>query len=165
VAQRAGILAQARALHALSTACALLHLGLPERQPHDRLYAATLTLFDKLEAVADWGADYLAWELLLLEEMGFALDLSACAVTGSTQDLVFVSPRTGRAVSRQGAGDWAPKLLPLPAILTGGPASDADVVAGLALTGHFLQRALAPTSGEKPLPEARLRLIRALSRG
>lgn len=166
LAQRAGILGEGRALHALSSAAALLHLGLPERQSHPRLYAVTRTLFDALDAGTDWGATYLAWEVLLLEEMGFGLDLSACAVTGATTDLAFVSPRSGRAVSRAGAGDWAPRLLPLPPLMLGqGPATPEALAQGLALTGYFLAQALAPQLADRPLPEARARLVRALTRG
>ena len=165
VAQRAGVLAQGAALNALSAAAALLHLGLPERQAHERLYRVTLELFDALDQGRDWAGDYLAWEVLLLEEMGFGLDLSACAVTGSTADLVFVSPRTGRAVSRAGAGVWASRLLPLPPVLVGkAPATPQAVGKALGLTGVFLLRALAPSLGEKPLPEARARLLQSLAR-
>ena len=165
VAQRAGVLAQGAALNALSAAAALLHLGLPERQAHERLYRVTLELFDALDQGRDWAGDYLAWEVLLLEEMGFGLDLSACAVTGSTADLVFVSPRTGRAVSRAGAGVWASRLLPLPPGLVGkAPATPQAVGKALGLTGVFLLRALAPSLGEKPLPEARARLLQSLAR-
>ena len=165
VAQRTGVLGQAGALNALSSAAALLHLGLPERQAHERLYKATLDLFDALDQGRDWAGDYLAWEVLLLEETGFGLDLTTCAVTGSTQDLAFVSPRTGRAVSRTGAGEWASRLLPLPPVLLGkAPATPQAVAEALGLTGIFLLRALAPSLGDKPLPEARTRLLQSLAR-
>lgn len=163
VQQRAGVLGDGVALNALGAAAALLHLALPERQSHPRLYAATLSLFDGLERGGDWAAVYLRWELLLLEEMGFGLDLTRCAVTGAAQDLAFVSPRSGRAVSRAGAGDWAARLLPLPGVLLGRPAGPGDLAQGLALTGHFLGQALAPHLGDRPLPEARARLAKALS--
>ena len=165
VAQRAGVLAHAAALNALSSAAALLHLGLPERQAHEKLYGTTLVLFDALDQGADWAGDYLAWEVLLLEEAGFGLDLTACAVTGSARDLAYVSPRTGRAVSRSGAGEWASRLLPLPPVLLGlVPATPQNVAEALTLTGYFLLRALAPSLGDKPLPEARSRLLQSLSR-
>lgn len=163
VQQRAGVLGDGVALNALGAAAALLHLALPERQSHPRLYAATLSLFDGLERGGDWAAEYLRWELLLLEEMGFGLDLTRCAVTGAVQDLVFVSPRSGRAVSQAGAGDWAARLLPLPGVLLGRPAGPGDLAQGLALTGHFLGQALAPHLADRPLPEARARLVKALS--
>ena len=100
---RAGLMADRGALAALNAVTALLAFSLPEREPHPDLHRLTTLLLDRL-AGPGWPEDYLRWELALLEEMGFGLDLSACAVTGSTQDLAYVSPRTGRAVSRAGAG-------------------------------------------------------------
>ncbi|MDZ4135166.1 MAG: DNA repair protein RecO C-terminal domain-containing protein, partial [Paracoccaceae bacterium] len=98
-------------------------------------------------------------------EIGFGLDLTRCAVTGARDDLAFVSPKTGRAVSRAGAGDWAARLLPLPECLLGqGPASPAEIGAGLRITGHFLGRELAPVRNSRPLPEARARLLELLAR-
>ena len=114
---------------------------------------------------ADWPPAYLRWELDLLEELGLGLDLTRCAVTGSREDLAFVSPRTGRAVSRAAAGDWAARLLPLPPALLGqGPAPPRDLVQGLDLTGHFLNRGLQAVLFDRPLPEARGRLIEMLAR-
>jgi len=107
---------------------------------------------------------YLRWELLLLEDLGFGLDLARCAVTGQTGDLAFVSPRTGRAVSRAGAGTWADRLLPLPPCLTGGDVTPAGLLQGLYLTGHFLTRELGSAPGTRPLPEARARLVGLLAR-
>ena len=165
VRARAGLLADRRALAGLNAVCALLRLSLPEREAHLVLYRATLGLLDDLEAAGpDWPARYLRWEVLLLEELGFGLDLTACAVTRDTTDLAFVSPRTGRAVSRMGAGDWSDRLLPLPACLMGqGPASPAELAQGLAITGHFLARELAAVLNGKPLPDARGRLVVMLS--
>ena len=99
--------------------------------------------------------------MALLEEMGFGLDLTRCAVLGAgANDLSYVSPRSGRAVSRAGAGEWAERLLPLPPCLLGqGPAPDAEIAAGLKVTGHFLHTRLAPELGHKPLPEARARFV------
>jgi len=160
---RAGILGDRRALAGLNAICALLRVSLPEREPHAALWQATVALLDDLEDGADWPARYLRWEVLLLEELGFGLDLASCAVTGGTADLAYVSPRTGRAVSRAAAGDWAARLLPLPACLSGdAPATGADLAQGLAITGHFLARELAPVLNDRPLPEARTRLLTAL---
>ncbi|MFC2969389.1 DNA repair protein RecO [Acidimangrovimonas pyrenivorans] len=160
----AGLLSDRLALAGLNALCALLGFALPEREPHPALYAASVAMFDAL-AEEGWPLAYLRWEMLLLEEMGFGLDLSSCAVTGSRDDLAYVSPRSGRAVSREGAGDWAPKLLPLPLCLLGqGPASAAEIAEGLRLTGHFLGHHLAPALGNRPLPEARNRLVAALMR-
>lgn len=164
LAARAGIMADALALAGLNSVCALLHVALPEREPHPPLWRTTMALLARLEARLEWVPDYLRWELMLLEELGFGLDLTACAVTGSREDLAFVSPKSGRAVSREGAGDWAARLLPLPPVLLGqGPASPQEAGQALALTGHFLDKGLQPLLMGKPLPEARARLMRMLA--
>lgn len=152
------------ALAALNSICALLHAALPERDPHPVLYAQTTALLDLLEHGADWQVPYLLWELSLLDEMGYALDLTSCAITGSTQDLAYISPRTGRAVSRAAAGDWAPRLLPLPRVLTLHDGTVAEVAEALALTTHFLTRALANPAQAHPVPDARTRLLDHLNR-
>ena len=157
---RAGVLEDAGRLAALTSACALLRLALPERDPHLSLWQATVALFDALEVgVSPWANHYLRWELGLLEDAGFGLDLGSCAVTGSTEGLVYVSPRSGRAVSLAGAGEWADRLLPLPDALRGG---EGGTLQGLAVTGHFLTRALSHARRDGTLPEARARLERAL---
>ncbi|SOB94937.1 DNA repair protein RecO [Rhodobacter maris] len=165
VASRAGALSDRLALMGLNAVCALLSVCLAERDPHPRLYAATEPLFGVIgEAAEGWVVDYLHWEMALLEELGSGLDLSRCAVTGTRDDLAFVSPRSGRAVSRAGAGDWAPRLLPLPLCLLGqGPATWGEIGQGLDLTGHFLAR-FAADHGRRPLPEARHRLMAAIAR-
>lgn len=166
VKSRAAVLSNPLALAALGSLCALLHVALPERDPHSALYAMTRRLCDDLASGEDWLALYLRWELLLLEEIGFGLDLSTCAVTGQREDLAYVSPRSGRAVSRQGAGEWESRLLPLPPALLGqGPVSAAEAVTALELTGHFLARNLADRLKGGVLPEARARLIARLGRG
>ena len=163
VRSRAAVLDSPLALAGLTAACALLHLSLAERDPHPQLYRRTLSLMDAMAGGADWVGDYLRWEMLLLDEIGFGLDLSRCALTGQRDDLAFVSPRTGRAVSRAAAGDWAPKLLPLPQALMGqGPATQAEVAQALAITGHFLARELATDS--RSLPDSRARLLARLAR-
>ncbi|MEO6300028.1 MAG: DNA repair protein RecO [Paracoccaceae bacterium] len=162
---RAAILGDRLALAGLNAVCALLHVALAERDPHAALWVKTVALLDMLAAGADWPKVYLRWELDLLEELGFGLDLSSCAVTGSREDLAFVSPKSGRAVSRGAAGEWEARLLPLPAVLLGqGPASGVEMVQGLALTGHFLNRGLQAVLGDRGLPEARGRLLALLAR-
>jgi DNA repair protein RecO (recombination protein O) len=157
---RAGVLSDRLALAGLNATCAMLLVALPDREPHPQLYRASMALLDALQASADWPLTYLRWEMQLLEELGFALDLTRCAVTGSREDLAFVSPKTGRAVSRGAAGDWAARLLPLPPMLLGqGPATPVELAQGFALTAHFLNRGLEPLLNGKPLPEARARLI------
>lgn len=162
---RAGVLADRLALAGLNAICAMIRVTLPERAPHPLLYRQTIDLLDALQTRPDWPALYLRWEVLLLDELGFGLDLGSCAVTGARDDLAYVSPRTGRAVSRAGASDWAARLLPLPACLMGqGAASPAELAQGLAITGHFLTRELAPLRNDRPLPEARSRLMALLAK-
>lgn len=161
---RSGLMADRLALAGLTAACTLLHLSLPERDPHPALHAATVTLFDAMQTLPAWPALYLRWELGLLDEIGFGLDLGACAVTGATEGLAFVSPRTGRAVTAAAAGAWSDRLLPLPPGLATGLVAAADLPAALALTGHFLARALGRDASKPALPEARSRLVALLSR-
>jgi len=156
----AAIFADRVALAALNAVTGLLRFALPEREPHPQLYRRTVALLDMLGENPLWPLAYLRWELALLDEMGFGPDLSACAVTGAVEGLAYVSPKSGRAVSAQAAGAWADRLLPLPGCLLGqGAGSTADIQAGLALTGHFLTRVLAPALGERPVPEARQRFV------
>jgi DNA repair protein RecO (recombination protein O) len=161
---RAHLLSDRLALAGLMSACALLRAALPEREPHPALWSDTLRLFDALGG-AGWTSAYLRWELRLLEDLGFGLDLSSCAVTGASEGLVYVSPKSGRAVSAKGAGEWADRLLPLPAGLAGTAALTGEaLVQGLRLTGFFLDRELRPVLQERPLPEARSRLVDLLCR-
>ncbi len=153
------------ALAGLNTVTSLLGFCLPEREPHAPLYRRTEQLLDLLGQVDLWPLAYLRWELALLEEMGYALDLTACVVTGATEDLAFVSPKSGCAVSRAGAGEWADRLLPLPDVLRGkGAALDSEILQGFQTTGHFLKAHLASNLGTKPLPEARARFLEAFTR-
>ncbi len=151
-------------LAGLSSACAVVDEALPEREPHPAMYDgfhAFLTVLGH----EGWPAIYVRLELGLLQELGFGLDLDKCAVTGTTDDLAYVSPKTGRAVSREAAAPYAEKLLPLPAFLsTGGlPADPAELRQGLDLTGYFLERHVF-WPHNKPLPPARARLIESLQR-
>ncbi|MBM1691090.1 DNA repair protein RecO [Sulfitobacter geojensis] len=162
----AAAMASRQSLAGLNTVTALLCFCLPEREPHAPLYARTEALLDLLGEWDLWPLAYLQWELALLEDMGYGLDLSACAVTGVTEGLTYVSPKSGRAVSAKGAGDWADKLLPLPDVLRGeGDASDADIAQGFEVTGYFLGTHLAADLGNKPLPDARARFVDAFNRG
>ncbi len=148
-------------LAGLNAVTALLLFCLPEREAHARLYEKSEQLLDLLGQSEIWPLAYLRWEMTLLDDMGFGLDLSTCAVLGrQANDLSFVSPRTGRAVSRAGAGEWADKLLPLPPCLLGeGPAPDDELVEAFRVTGHFLHNHLAPEMGNTPLPGARQRFV------
>lgn len=153
------------ALAGLNAVTSLLCFCLPEREAYPDLYARSITLLDLLGTSDAWPLAYLRWELALLDEMGFALDLSECAVTGEVDDLVYVSPKSGRAVSAAGAGEWGDRLLPLPPSLLGyGTGELADVAEGLVTTGYFLRSRLAPSQGNNPLPVARQRLLDAIAR-
>lgn len=153
------------ALAGLNTVTALLSFCLPEREPHLALYQRTEALLDLLGEDTVWPLAYLHWELTLLEDMGYGLDLTVCAVTGSTEDLIYVSPKSGRAVSAEGAGEWADRLLPLPPVLRGeGDGKAAQIMQAFKTTGYFLKSHLAQDLGGKPLPEARARYVEAFSR-
>ena len=153
------------ALSGLNAVCALLGFALGERETHPALYTRTERLLDLLGQDEVWPLAYLKWELALLEELGFGLDLSRCAATGVNDELIYVSPKSGRAVSRHGAGEWADRMLPLPAFLRDeGPATDEAISEGFRLSGHFLENRLAPALGHKPLPEARARFVEAFQR-
>ena len=160
----AALMSDRRTLAGLNALTALLVFALPEREPHPALYRQTLTVLDMMEG-DHWPLAYLRWELSLLEELGFGLDLTSCVVTGSTDGLTYISPKSGRAVAKGSAGAWSDKLLPLsPALLGKGDGGPQDIRDGLRATGHFLRHWLAPALGNKPLPEARGRLVDVLSR-
>lgn len=148
-------------LAGLNAVCALLLYALPEREGHAALYRRTEMLLDLLGRADIWPLAYLHWELALLEDLGFGLDLSGCAVLGKgANDLCYVSPRSGRAVSRRGAGEWADRLLPLPPCLLGqGTGPDHEIVQGLQTTGYFLRGHLAAGLGDGALPAARQRFV------
>ena len=150
-------------LGTLAAACAVAEAALPEREPHPAVFDAMEALLASMAADdADnevWPAIYVRWELGLLSELGFGLDLSRCVSTGASDNLAFVSPRTGRAVSLAAGEPYRDKLLMLPQFLVGGPAPDrSDIAAGLKLTGHFLERHVFHPM-DKPLPPARDRMI------
>ena len=145
-----------RRLAGIASACAVA-TALPEREPMPGVYHGLLALFGAMEDEA-WPAAYVLWELGVLGALGFGLALDRCARTGATEGLAYVSPRTGAAVTAEGAGDLAPKLLALPAFLVGGEDfDDTAIAAGLRLTGHFLRRD-AFGAVHKDLPPARHRL-------
>ncbi|MBT8457700.1 MAG: DNA repair protein RecO [Rhodobacteraceae bacterium] len=161
----AAVMADRLTLAGLNAATALLAYALPEREAHPQLYARSIALLDMIGNNEAWPLAYLRWEVALLDEMGFGLDLSICAVTGTSDDLAFVSPRTGRAVSAEAAGDWAGRLLPLPPALMGAGQGDmGEIAQGLRTTGHFLTTQLAHSLGDRPLPEARARFVDLVGR-
>lgn len=146
---------------------ALTATALPEGQSYTLLYQALDGLLAAIEAApsaSGWGAALVRYELLLLAELGFGLDLETCAVSGSNDDLVAVSPRSGRAVSAAEAEPYAGKLLRLPRfVLEGGAATWREILDGLVLTGHFLLRDVI-TDRSAPVAEARIRLVERLRR-
>ena len=160
---RAGELMDSReALAGLNAFTAILNAAMPEREAHAPVFLGGEILLDAMVAydANHWLPLYVRWEAGLLEALGFGLDLSECAATGAKDDLTYVSPKTGRAVSRDGAGIYANRLFRLPLFLldTGAAEPQRDeIAAGLALTGHFLlERVLRPHG--KEMPKARLRL-------
>ncbi|HEX5957848.1 MAG TPA: DNA repair protein RecO, partial [Hyphomicrobiaceae bacterium] len=136
----APLMEDAPALAAMTSMAALARL-LPERDPHPNLFEITLFVLGFLDDPAVWPALLVRWELALLDELGFGLDLATCAVTGGATDLIYVSPKSGRAVSAESGEPYKDRLLTLPQFLRGGSSGGVrreDVLAGLALTGHFL---------------------------
>ena len=152
---------------AIDWTCALTATALPEGQPYPRLYQALdglLTAIEAAPSASGWGAALVRYELLVLAELGFGLDLDRCAVSGSNDELVAVSPRSGRAVSAAEAEPFTGQLLALPRFIReGGVASWPDILNGLGLTGHFLLRDLL-TDRSAPIAEARSRLVERLRR-
>ena len=152
---------------AIEWATVLTATALPEGQPYPLLYSALEGLLDAIEAApsaSGWGAGLVRYELLLLAELGFGLDLDRCALTGTNDNLVAVSPKSGRAVSAAEAEPYAGKLLPLPRFVKeGGHATWPEIAEGLALTGHFLMRDVL-TDRSAPLSQARNRLVDRLRR-
>jgi len=142
-------------LAGLSTLATLAQL-LPEREPHRRVYDAMVIVLDAIEQGGPWQALLVRWEMGLLDELGFGLDLSKCAATGSRENLLFVSPRTGRAVSAEGGALYRERLLALPSFLlsSSSSASDEEIAQGFRLTGYFLDRHVLTPRGVKA-PEER----------
>ncbi len=164
---RAPLYAEALAAAALEWLAALTAAALPEAQPYPRVHDALAGALDAVEAAPSakgWAGALARYELLLLAELGFGLDLSACVATGRVDDLAFVSPRSGAAVSRAAAEGYEARLLRLPAFLiTGGAATWDEVTDALAITGHFLERDVLVDRRRETLA-ARDRLVDRLKR-
>ncbi|MEJ1994810.1 MAG: DNA repair protein RecO [Limibacillus sp.] len=144
-------------LAALSAACAVIEQALPEREAHPKCFSGFEVLLEALEG-DHWAEVYVHWELAVLADLGFGLDLTSCAVTGETENLAFVSPRSGRAVTREAAGPYKERLLPLPGFLAGrGGGGAQEIAEGLALSGFFLEQNIFHPQ-DRPLPAARQRL-------
>lgn len=160
----AGVLDDSKRLTALSCLCAMCSL-LPERENVSDFFQKTLEQVALLQ-FNDWEARYAKWEVDLLKALGFGLDLSACAVTGETRDLIYVSPKSGRAVSRQAGEQWRDKLLDLPDFLHENtmPPDNGEIKKALKLTGFFLENYALKTL-DCTIPAVRARLVAALTNG
>lgn len=167
VHSRAALHREPLAAAALDWVTALTAIALPEAQAYPRIYDALGGMLDAVEAAPaarGWAVALVRYELLLLAELGFGLDLDACVSTGATDDLAFVSPRSGAAVARAAAAGYEDRLLALPAFVrVGGEADWPDILAGVALTGHFLARDILVDRRAEPLA-ARARLVDRLKR-
>jgi len=156
----AGLIDDPARLSCLASAAAVAEVALPEREAVPRCFEGLGTVLLALSRDIDWAKAYVAWELELLAELGFGLDLSRCAATGATEDLAYVSPKSAQAVSREAGVPYRDKLLRLPAFLRDAEraAERSDIADGLALTGYFLARHIfAPL--ERKLPPARARFV------
>ena len=161
----AQVMADPLALAGLTSVVGLLNFALPERAQHGALYSASINLLDLICVTEAWPLAYLHWEMQLLEDLGFGLDLSCCVVSGTTEDLAYVSPKSGRAVAAHHAGRWKAQLLPLaPCMIGQSVADNGEIAAGLRTTGHFLEKWLAPSLGDRGLPLSRQRLVERLFR-
>jgi DNA repair protein RecO (recombination protein O) len=152
------------AIYGVGHLAAVMRL-LPERDPHANLYAGLESILDRFDDPAAAAPMVVRFELQVLAELGFGLDLTQCAATGTTDDLIYVSPKSGRAVSGEAGAPWADKMLRLPAFLLddGAPAGERDIVDGFALTGFFLTRFVLEPRG-LALADERAHFIAALSR-
>ena len=164
---RAILLAEPLVAAAIDWVCALTATALPEAQPYPAVYQALDGLLAAIEAApaaSGWGAALVRFELLMLGQLGFGLDLDQCAVSGATDDLVAVSPRSGRAVGAAAAEPYRAQLLVMPQFVRDGGAADwGEILDGLALTGHFIRRDLLPDRAAG-IVDARERLIERLRR-
>jgi len=161
---RAALLMQNRSsLAGLNAISALCMQALPEREPHSKLYDVFGILMAQLHDIDVWPALYVRFELALLQALGYGLDLSSCAATGSLESLTHVSPRSGRAVCADAAEPYLDKLLILPPFLKGeNKVTEGDIAAGLELTGAFLKGRVF-YAHNRDIPEARGRMVRALN--
>ncbi len=157
------LLDQPEALAGVASAIALIRGATAERQPYPGLYDALTLVLRAMGERELWPALYARFEIGLLAQMGYGLDLTQCAVTGRTDDLAFVSPRSGRAASAEAGAPFADRLMRLPPFLVdaAAPLESGDVADALAIAGFFLERRVFDQRGEG-MPEARRRLIERL---
>ena len=159
-------------LAGLSSLCAILDIGLPEREPFGEVWQSTVALIEIISLAEDdtaWLGYYIRWEAELLRALGFGLGLDSCAVSGRSDQLVYVSPKSGNAIHKDHAGDYADRMLVLPAFLSAhSPSTGVEISvhaldSGLHLTGHFLKRRLFELL-DKDLPQPRLRLAHLVAK-
>ena len=151
-------------LAGMLSSASLINKFFPTGQVYPEFYESSEKLFDLLQFPDIWTLGYFKWELEFMETLGFGLDLKKCAVTGSTEDLKFISPKSGRAVSQAAAGEWSSKLLPFPVAESGQVNSFNDILDGLKVTQFFLEKKVLAAFGMNTLPKARSRFISSLER-
>ena len=153
-------------LAALSAALGVVESALPEREPHAAVFEGLVILLEALGDTGDWRSAYVKWELGLLGELGFGLDLTCCAATGEVENLIYVSPKSGRAVSTAAGEPYRNSLLALPPFLlaAGAVGSIGEIADGLSLTGYFLERHVYGHLSNGRLPAARQRFVDRMRR-
>ena len=153
-------------LNGFNSIISLLLVSLPEREPFEAVYWNTIELVDSMNNSQAWIRSYIKWELLLLSELGYGLDLTQCALTGTSTNLEYVSPKSGRAVSRDAGHEWSSKLLPLPRFLTSVNSEEQvdqkNIELGFRLTGYFLEKRVLNPINQKDLPAARQRFVESV---
>ena len=152
------LLLNKKILTAFNSVISLLISSLPEREQYLGLYNKTIDLIESLSSCDNWLSKYVKWEICLLNDLGFGLDLSCCALTGEKRNLIYVSPKSGRAVSEEAGKDWSKKLLKLPKFLTEdleGLISRDEILKGLKLTEYFLKKKVFFENFEKKIPRSR----------
>ena len=164
-ANAAELMSERLPLLALTSSAALVERLLPEREPYEETFVSLNALIEVLRGLGDWVPSYIKWELGLLNQLGYGLSLGECAATGSTESLIYISPRTGCAVSAMAGAPYREKLFDLPPffITEAAKPSIADIGTGLRITGHFLARC-AREADAGDLPGARARFVGRISR-
>lgn len=150
----ASLLSDAKSLLGVQSACGLMDMFLPDREKQGSLFHGTCALMNIMKT-DQWPAVYITWEMAFLKEMGYGIDISKCAVSGVTDNLTHVSPKSGRAVCADEAEPYKDKLLEIPSFMQGGDLADDDIAKGLKLTGYFLMHRLLQHSSYQALPDAR----------
>lgn len=151
-------------LAGIGAVTALVAGALGEQDPQPVIFEKTEGLFSLLDTGALWPVAYLRWEMMLLAELGFALDLSSCAVTGAREELCYISPKTGRAVSKDGAGEWADRMLPLPRALVDNCDDVQEILKGFSVTGYFLKRLVFPEDTQEKYLAPRAHFVETYER-